>query len=177
MNDKKSLRKKMREMKHTEEVSVLYRTLFSLPEFKTAEAVYLFKSMEGEIDTEPIIHECFRLGKRVLVPVMEAQNELAFYEVKEESLFLLNGFGIMEPIERVKQGDVERRILLTPALAYDINRNRLGKGLGCYDRFLSKHTFSSIIGLAREGEVLEDVYSEEHDIKVDIIITQKGVIK
>ncbi|PIS10073.1 MAG: hypothetical protein COT73_11260, partial [Bdellovibrio sp. CG10_big_fil_rev_8_21_14_0_10_47_8] len=57
----------------------------------------------------------------------------------------------------------------------DKKGNRLGKGGGYYDKFLQYKNVLKI-GLAFEEQIVDNVPVEEHDIKMDLIITDKRII-
>ncbi|MCK5506006.1 MAG: 5-formyltetrahydrofolate cyclo-ligase, partial [Thermodesulfovibrionia bacterium] len=61
---------------------------------------------------------------------------------------------------------------------FDIKGNRLGYGEGYYDKLLSRSKINtSMIALAFEEQIAEKIPAEPHDIKVDMIITDKRLIK
>jgi 5-formyltetrahydrofolate cyclo-ligase len=81
-------------------------------------------------------------------------------------------FGIGEPTgKRVDQID----LVLVPALAIDQQGNRLGKGKGFYDRFLSGFEGISY-AVVFDEEVLETIPIEDHDQTVAGVITPKRTI-
>ena len=65
-------------------------------------------------------------------------------------------------------------------LAFDSNLNRLGYGGGFYDRFIKKierQTICIKIGLALSYQKIDRVPVDEHDKKMDFIITEKRIYK
>jgi 5-formyltetrahydrofolate cyclo-ligase len=67
--------------------------------------------------------------------------------------------------------------VVVPGRAFDTDRNRLGRGYGFYDRFLSVVPRKvPLIGLAFDFQIVKLLPAEEHDIPMDIIITQKKII-
>jgi 5-formyltetrahydrofolate cyclo-ligase len=67
-------------------------------------------------------------------------------------------------------------LLIIPGIVFDLQGNRLGYGKGYYDRFLSLRKIKYIIALAYELQVINQIPNNEHDIPVDIIITEKRII-
>ena len=55
--------------------------------------------------------------------------------------------------------------------------NRIGYGKGYYDRFLSSRKANYKIGLAYEIQVLNNIPNNELDVPVDIIVTEKRIIR
>jgi len=62
-----------------------------------------------------------------------------------------------------------------PLLGFDRNNSRLGRGGGYYDKFLARKNYS-LIAIAYSVQELENIITEKHDVKLDIIITEKEVI-
>jgi len=70
------------------------------------------------------------------------------------------------------------KILLVPLLAFDRNGHRLGYGGGYYDRtldFLRANSTVRAIGVAYAGQEVAELPREEHDHRLDAIITENGV--
>ncbi len=63
-------------------------------------------------------------------------------------------------------------IIIAPLLGYDAMNNRLGRGEGWYDRFLSTQRSAKKIGLAFSIQELETIPTEPHDIPLDSIFTE-----
>ena len=92
-------------------------------------------------------------------------------------------FGIPEPC--VQSGEVynfdsaARSVILVPGLAFDRSGNRLGRGQGCYDRFLSAPELHSVLkgGVCWEMQLTEDIPVEEHDIAMDWICTEESMTR
>jgi len=65
--------------------------------------------------------------------------------------------------------------IIVPGLAFDKAGNRLGRGKGYYDRFLSKHMVNSLkIGVGFSIQCLDKVPYESHDIGLDWICNEEG---
>ena len=76
--------------------------------------------------------------------------------------------------ETIEINDLD--LIVIPGLAYNKKGYRLGRGKGYYDRALEK--FSGLkIGLIYDDLLLDDEFQEDHDLKVDILITEKRVVK
>ena len=72
-------------------------------------------------------------------------------------------------------------VVILPALAVDRSGQRLGKGLGFYDRALAgvrRHDAKGPLRIALlfDDEVIDDAHAEAHDAPVDIVITPSGVL-
>ncbi|RYD45106.1 MAG: 5-formyltetrahydrofolate cyclo-ligase, partial [Verrucomicrobiaceae bacterium] len=82
-------------------------------------------------------------------------------------------FGIMEPAEGSPEVAVEEiDAFLCPGLAFDRKGGRLGRGRGFYDRLLAKAREDAVkIGLCHGFQMVEDTFSEEHDVRMDEVFT------
>lgn len=72
--------------------------------------------------------------------------------------------------------EVDPGVILIPGIAFGHQGARLGRGKGFYDRYLS-HYRGIKIGICFSDQLIETVPSEEHDIPMDFIVTDKEIIK
>ena len=68
-------------------------------------------------------------------------------------------------------------IAITPGLGFTKRCERLGYGRGYYDRWFSKNHAKIKIGVAFETQLVNSLPLEKTDITMDILITEKKVIK
>ena len=99
-----------------------------------------------------------------------------FFSWKKNDLLFVNEFGILEPAKtQAKVPDM----MLVPLLAFDKNKYRLGYGKGFYDRYLNKflNHFKDIltVGVAFSFQKHHKLPINQNDIKLDYIITEKGI--
>jgi 5-formyltetrahydrofolate cyclo-ligase len=86
-------------------------------------------------------------------------------------------FGLLEP-ERdvglmVEPDDLD--LVIVPGVAFDRRGNRLGFGGGYYDRFFERCN-ATRVGLAYAFQVVDDIPAEDHDVKIDWLVTEDEVI-
>lgn len=62
-------------------------------------------------------------------------------------------------------------IILVPIVAFDKNLNRIGMGSGWYDKFLACNPQALKIGIAYDESYVQNIESEPHDVRLDIVIT------
>ena len=67
--------------------------------------------------------------------------------------------------------------ILVPGMGFTENGVRLGKGGGYYDRYLETHPGHKTIALAYEFQILHELSAETYDKSVDMIVTEKRVIR
>jgi 5-formyltetrahydrofolate cyclo-ligase len=63
-------------------------------------------------------------------------------------------------------------IVIVPLVAFDGEKNRIGRGKGYYDKFLSK-TAAVKIGAAYKAAEVEKIDADRYDVKMDMIVTEK----
>ena len=82
-------------------------------------------------------------------------------------------FPSLEGLNLAKPGEID--LMIMPGLAFDPDLNRIGYGKGYFDRYISKNHPKSKIAICLDDQVLPTVPNEEHDVKVDSIITPGSV--
>ena len=86
------------------------------------------------------------------------------------------GVGIREPAEGMPVPVSDLDLVVVPGLGFDGQGNRLGRGRGVYDRFLSHRDFRGVAcALAFEEQFVETVPADPTDIKVDMLVTDVRV--
>jgi 5-formyltetrahydrofolate cyclo-ligase len=165
----------------TDKNLIIKKKLFSLHEFLRADVVFFYASFRSEVETLSIIKEALAMGKRVVLPkVLANRHQVALCEIKDVSELSPGHMGIPEPATSGEQtcsiDDVA--LIVIPGVAFDCSCNRLGYGGGYYDMLLvERQKKTPIIALAYEEQVVDEIPSEPHDIKIDMIITDKRIIK
>ena len=130
-----------------------------------------------EIDDIEILNYFFRKGSIISLPKIKKKSQMEFYKWYKNDPLLINKYGIPEP-ETTNR--VYPDILFVPLVAFDKELNRLGYGGGFYDRYIQK--ISKIkrivkVGLDFSFQKLKSIPVNRYDKKLDIIITEKDIIK
>ncbi len=144
--------------------------------FLEAESIMLYAAMIYEVETIDIISHAFRCNKRVILPLVDKnKREIIPCEIKDfEKETHWCSYGFKEPSHCLK-GNINRKeidIVIVPGICFDKNNNRLGRGVGFYDRFLS--TFEKTIkaiGLAFDFQMYDKIPTEKHDFVLTAVIT------
>lgn len=184
MSDKKEIRKLVRnereQMKREDMFSksnLIFERLITVPEYKRAEKIYTYVSLNNEVDTIMLIDYSLSMEKRVFVPrisISEKKKTMEFYEISDISELSPGYMGIFEPDINGKEPDNLRNgVMILPVLAFDGEYNRLGYGGGFYDRYLQEPDKLYKIGIAYEFQKVSQIPCEEHDVKPDMIITEE----
>ena len=92
---------------------------------------------------------------------------------------LISGmYGIQEPSpeKRIKMNPEIIDLVIVPGIAFDRQGGRLGHGKGYYDRFL-QFTRAFRLGLAFDCQLLKTVPTESHDVPMNAILSESGIVE
>ena len=140
--------------------------------FKKAKIVMFYIAFGGEVNTDEMIREAKKIGKLICVPVCGKDKETMQPTILEDHAQLKKGpYGVLEPVAKIQVKPEELDLVIIPGLAFDKKGNRLGRGQGCYDRFLCKLSAkTSSIGLAFDFQILPLIPTTSDDISVNKVI-------
>lgn len=155
--------------------------------WRQAEIVFAFCSIPGEVDTRDLIQAALAQGKKVGIPRM-AGERLVFHRLDRlDQNFVIHPYGIREPeaswpVLNPCNMAGHRLLIITPGLAYDREKHRLGQGKGFYDRFFSQLTNCPSLSVWRPGvcfaeQLLDKVPVRPYDLPVDAVITEHEMIE
>jgi 5-formyltetrahydrofolate cyclo-ligase len=154
------------------------KRLFSLKEFKEAHTILFYYSKGSEVETEEMMEEALRKGKRVLLPRVRGR-EIYLGEIRDLEKDVEKGsFGIREPKETSKKATLKGiDLVILPGIAFDLKGERIGYGLGYYDRFLKRLPKKvSLVALAYDFQVVKNISPKKHDRRVSKVITETRII-
>jgi len=143
---------------------------------KNINSILLYASYKSEVDTWRIFEFCKHNNIKTAFPKVNVkEHKLEIYWVESIEDFSIGFNSIPEPKIKTKAELNDIDLILVPAVAFDESCNRIGYGGGYYDRLLPMRN-GDCIGLAYEEQIIDTLPVELHDIKVDLIITDKRVI-
>ena len=151
--------------------------LFEQKEYRKAEVVMLFLSLPNEIDTTPIALRAWQDRKRVLAPkVSFEQRRMLPIEMHSLQGLAKSSLGIREPVDGQPFPVDAIDMVIVPGLGFGADGHRLGRGRGFYDQFLGQERFHGVAcALAFEEQFVEMVPAMEHDVPIDILVTDQAV--
>lgn len=167
------------EQKQNKSLMIISR-LKQLEEFSKAKVVMTYVSKSDEVDTIRLIRDMLKSGKRVVVPVVDKEKkELIPCEISSLEELGSGAFGVMEPKpNNARVVDLnEIDLVIVPGRAFDKKCNRLGRGMGYFDRFLKKPIKSKVVGLAFSEQIFDKIPVDENDVKVDAVVTEYRIIR
>lgn len=161
-----------------EKSRLIEERFLSLPLVEKANSIFIYNSIRGEVKTRGIIEKLFMQGKTVAVPVVNCDtNEIIISKLNSLDELKKGMFGIPEPAKTEPMALNEIDVIVIPGIAFDEKGTRIGHGFGFYDKFLGTIKEKPIVALAYELQLLQEIPCEDHDIKVDKIVTEKRVIE
>ena len=156
----------------------IQQQLFFSEEFKDASTILAYVSLPQEVDTREFIQEALKQGKRVGVPyILSGGSKMIPSEITKNCRLERGPLGIEQPKDlQVKAIPMEEiDLVIVPALAYDRNNMRLGRGKGFYDAFLADDAAQELktVGIAFSFQMVDLLPRAPHDRYVDRVITEQ----
>ncbi len=144
-----------------------------LPELRTARVVLVYAAMPEEVDVEEAARDLRARGVVTLYPRVQGE-DLALVPVTDITSLVAGHRRILEP-----QGPPADPAIvdaaLVPGVAFDLRGGRLGQGGGHYDRLLAGIEDAWRIGVAFSCQVVPRVPRDDHDIAMDVLVTDHSV--
>ena len=144
------------------------------PFYQEAKLIASYLSFPHEFQTQELIEQALKDGKKVLIPKTYPKGRMDFVVYNPQQL-AKTSFGLLEP-----QGDLEVvdasqiDLIHVPGLAFTTEGYRIGYGGGYYDRYLehfSGHTLSTVYPCQ-----IRDFIPEDHDIPVqEVLIDERNL--
>jgi len=189
-SDKSSIRRQMRKRRRCVDAAENQRCselacqrLAELGEVAHAEALAVYAATDGEIDVGLLIGPGRAYDGRTLLPRFESvTGRYRMVPVGDLATDTVVGaYGILEPdpgLPAVSDSELlsEAVTWLIPGVAFDLKGNRLGRGAGYYDRMLDG-ACGPKIGVAFEWQMLPAVPAEAHDVRMDVIVTDRRTLR
>ena len=149
-------------------------------EFRSARVVMLYLHISHELDVGGLALAAWQDDKTVLVPKVDYEQR-HMIGVKIRSLdagLVTDAYGILEPPTWEPWPVEEIDLVVVPGLAFDRTGNRLGRGAGFYDRFLSQPEMrATTCGVAFAEQVIDEVPAHAHDVRLKMLATDEEVLR
>jgi len=182
------LRRGMNSTEHTQLSNIIYENVISFLDKYYGKrkrlTIGLYYPIHSEVDTMDIIKYIISFGWSVYLPTIKG-TEMKYKKFESFDNLKEGPFGINEP----SRGRIAKSldVLFVPGLAFDKKGYRIGYGKGYFDKYLSnikkvrasnkRKNKTIVLGLAFDFQINTQVPRQEHDVKVDYIITETRIIK
>lgn len=151
--------------------SKIFDTIACSAVFRRAQCIALFAAMGDEVPTAEVLRQWRDMGKHIVVPRVEG-TIMRFYDYDPE-MMQTGAFGIAEPMGDREVAPEAIDLMIVPARAFTMRGERLGRGGGFYDKYMSQTGFRAYkIGIAFECQIFDSLPTDTHDIRVDEVITE-----
>lgn len=154
--------------------------LLSLPEVMAARLVGLYAHFRGEVPTTRLAYLLCRAGKNLAFPaIIRGEKQLVFRLVRQRRELVPGTYGIKEPLPSCPLVPPRALdVVVVPGVGFDRRGYRLGYGAGYYDRLFPRlRPDCCKIGLAYACQVVPVLPAEDHDRRLDILVTEDGVLR
>ena len=142
--------------------------------YQEAKVIATYLSFPHEFQTQELIEQALKGGKKVLIPKTYPKGRMEFVVYNPQQL-AKTSFGLLEPqgdLEVVEPSQID--LIHVPGLAFTTEGYRIGYGGGYYDRYLEHfagHTMSTIYPCQ-----VQEFNSEDHDIAVqEVLIDERNL--
>ncbi|HMO15517.1 MAG TPA: 5-formyltetrahydrofolate cyclo-ligase [Pirellulaceae bacterium] len=163
--------------------SLIHEQLHRIPGIAERQNWMIYVSVRTEVRTWQLIESRLVNGQPVFVPYCRGQ-QLSIFHLKDATHLQRGSFGLLEPAPQFrKQAELhaditEMDVIIVPGVAFDRHTcHRIGYGKGYFDRFLAAAPASVLkVGVAFECQLFESIPTDEHDVPVDVVVTEQSLI-
>lgn len=173
---KKSFRKKIRSLKQHYTIedlqhfsTLLWNKIEEASFFREASVILLYWSLPDEVSTHDFIRKWSKTKTIILPSISGADLILKQYQ-GEENLIAGEGLGIPEPQGEVYPFSGNIDLIFAPGMAFDRNKNRLGRGKGYYDRLL-EHYRCTKVGVCFHFQLFDKIPVDLYDQKMNFVVS------
>ena len=146
--------------------------LLQHPFYQEANTIATYLSFPHEFQTQELIEQAQKDGKKVLIPKTYPKGRMDFVVYDPQQL-VKTSFGLLEPEGELTVIDsCQIDLIHVPGLVFTTEGYRIGYGGGYYDRYLEHftgHTLSTIYPCQ-----IQDFIPEKHDIPVEEVLIDEG---
>lgn len=149
------------------------------PWYLECSTLFVYVSIENEVQTHDLIEAALKDGKQVCVPRVVPGEGMAAVPIRSVADDLKMGFhNIPEPVQQLKPiSEKLVDLVVVPGLLFDREGYRIGYGGGYYDRYLQLLPQNSkTIGVVFHQLLVDRIPHEEYDRRVMLVITEKEMI-
>lgn len=152
-----------------------------LPLIAEGSTVCVYAAMKTEVDLTTLIDELLARGDAVFMPCTDGEH-MTFRQLKDLKELRKGTLSFLEPPADAPELDpADASLVIAPGRAFDRSGNRLGRGNAGYDIWIrahrNKNPDTKYIGASFECQMFNQIPTEEHDEKMDKVITAVEVIE
>ena len=143
------------------------------------QGVMAFHPLPGEPDLRPLLQELIERGGIACLPGVDwTTKQMTPLRLDSLEQVRVGTHGVVEPDPGHPVECGELSVILVPALGFDAQGRRLGRGGGFYDRFLATcPPHLTVVGIGFRQQLLERIETGPSDVPLPMVITDAGVIE
>lgn len=144
--------------------------------YRQARTVFCYVGSDREIDTGALLRGALEDGKILAVPLCVEQGVMEARQIQGLGDLVSGRYGILAPrldCPVVEPADLD--LAVVPCCTGNARGQRLGYGGGYYDRYLLRTDCPTML-LCRRLLVREEIPVEDHDLTMDYLVTEDGVV-
>lgn len=182
--DKRKLRESFLKKRLSFNIAEIYknsqkicRNIKSLPQIENKKAIAAYFAVNNEPNLHEVIDFFLKAKKTVVVSAFfENLGKYKFVKLSTLENLKIGPYQIPQPSKLVPFDSENIDLALIPGLAFSEDGLRLGYGKGVYDK-LMVNINTLKIGVCFDFQVIDNFTSENHDLRVDFIITEERIFK
>lgn len=178
-----AVREKMPPAVRREKSNSIAEALWAMPLYQEADVILIYVNYKSEVNTTDLVNKALADGKLVFAPKVSGET-MEFYRLTGINDLQEGYCGIPEPVPGEAfdmEMDTGHTLMLMPGAVFDEHCHRIGYGKGFYDRYLMRLSESGTVihtlALCFECQVLSEIPSEVHDIRPQMVLTEKRLIQ
>lgn len=165
----------------------LMQRIIKLAAYRRANHIAAYMACDGEISPAYLLRHASLQNKHCYLPKIHfsnaGQRHMSFQHYHPRQSLLVNRYGIGEPagMRHCARAATQLDIVLVPLAGFDKNGGRLGMGGGFYDRSFAfkgpkPQQKPLLIGIAHHCQEVPTLPTDDWDIRLDMIVTDRAVI-
>jgi len=145
--------------------------------------VAVYSPLSHELDTTPLLALLRRRGARVYLPRITDRHRCRMRFLEATGRMRPNRLGILEPGSARPAGARWLEVVFVPLVGFDASGVRLGMGAGYYDRAFAYRRVRRawhkprLIGIGYALQRVPQLAAAPHDVRLDAIVTEEGVLE
>lgn len=141
-------------------------SLLQSPAYRQCTTLFAFSPLFDEVDISFVLEDALKHKKLALPVCLGDTLEFRFVRTGWRSEAQPSPLGVQEPLGGDVAAPDSLSLILVPAMAYTPQGERLGRGKGYYDRYLSQFPDIPTMGICRSYQLLDYIPTESWDMRV-----------
>ena len=152
------------------------RHILACDAYRKAQCIMGYLAFGKELSVDAVLRAALAEGKKVVVPLVTSATEMVPVVLCNMEDFELDRYGIRSVREPAQQcAPQELDLVLVPGVAFDREGGRLGMGAGYYDRFLPQTQGATLMGVAYDALLQDELPKDEYDVCMQLLASEGGI--